>query len=268
MEINQKLKPDGFFRLDKKIEKKLITEKNKLMFDIPNTMYKTLENWYTIEKELEKINNEINFNEKKLMIHIEKMMLYLNENGMLDDNGIITMKGRIVSEVNECNPLIISRIISSGILDDLDFHQIVAIFSIFVADKEKSDETIYISDMHIDNKEIEVLKQINCWLSELESSETQLQNNIPFVFRSEWSTSLTMYEAVREWCNGKTWFEIKNIFNSFEGNYIKNILRLCNLVRNILSIAKIMKNVKFINSLDGFQEKLIKDIVTTDSLYI
>jgi superfamily II RNA helicase len=268
MEINQKLKPDGFFRLDKKIEKKLITEKNKLMFDIPNAMYKTLENWYTIEKELEKINNEINFNEKKLIIHIEKMMLYLSNNQMIDDTGTITLKGRIVSEVNECNPLIISKIISSGVLDDLSFHQIAALFSVFVADKEKSDEPIYISDLLIDKKETEILQQINEWMVELESSETKLQNNIPFVFRSEWSISLTMYEAVREWSNGKTWFEIKDIFNSFEGNYIKNILRLCNLIRNILSIAKIMNNVKLINTLDGFQEKLIKDIVTTDSLYL
>ena len=63
-------------------------------------------------------------------------------------------------------------------------------------------------------------------------------------------------------------FEIKDLFPSFEGNFIKNILRLCNLIRNIQSIAKITKNIKLINTLDGFQEKLIKDIVTSDSLYL
>jgi K+-sensing histidine kinase KdpD len=50
--------------------------------------------------------------------------------------------------------------------------------------------------------------------------------------------------------------------------YIKNIIRLGNLVRNILSIAKILNNIKLINKLDGYQEKLIRDIVITDSLYI
>jgi superfamily II RNA helicase len=268
MEIDKKIKPDGFIRLDWKLEKKLINERKTLMIDIPNTMFQTLENWYKIEKELEKINNEINFNEKKLMIHIEKMMLYLNENEMLDEVATITMKGRIVSEVNECNPLIISKIISSGILDDLEFRQIAAIFSIFVADKEKSDEQIYLSDMTISKEEELALKEINKWSNELETSETKLQNNIPFVFRSEWSTSLTMYEAIREWCNGKSWFDIKDMFNSFEGNFIKNTLRLCNLIRNILSIVKITKNVKLVNTLEGFQEKLIKDIVTSDSLYL
>jgi superfamily II RNA helicase len=77
-----------------------------------------------------------------------------------------------------------------------------------------------------------------------------------------------MYEAIREWCNGKSWFDIKDMFNSFEGNFIKNTLRLCNLIRNILSIVKITKNVKLVNTLEGFQEKLIKDIVTSDSLYL
>jgi superfamily II RNA helicase len=268
MEINQKLKPDGFIRLDKKIEKKLINEKNALTNDIPNAMFKTLESLCSVEKELDKINNEIIFNKQKLIIHIEKMMKYLNDNEMIDESGIITLKGRIVSEVNECNPLIISKIISSNILDDLDFNQIAAIFSIFIADKEKSDEPIYTSDLTISNKEETVLKEINKWINDLEISETKLQNYIPFVFKSEWSTSLTMYEATKQWTNGKSWFEIKDLFSSFEGNFIKNILRLCNLMRNILSIARITKNIKLINTLEGFQEKLIKDIVTSDSLYL
>jgi hypothetical protein len=77
-----------------------------------------------------------------------------------------------------------------------------------------------------------------------------------------------MYEATKHWCNGNIWLEMKDTFDNFEGNYIKNIIRLGNLVRNILSIAKILNNIKLINKLDGYQEKLIRDIVITDSLYI
>ena len=60
----------------------------------------------------------------------------------------------------------------------------------------------------------------------------------------------------------------KHKFNNFEGNFIKNILRLTNITRNLESIAKLLNNVKLLNKLEGHQEKLIKDIVITDSLYI
>jgi hypothetical protein len=39
-------------------------------------------------------------------------------------------------------------------------------------------------------------------------------------------------------------------------------------MKNIESIAKIFNNAKLLNTLDGYQEKLIRDIVITDSLYL
>ena len=77
-----------------------------------------------------------------------------------------------------------------------------------------------------------------------------------------------MIEVTREWVQGNNWSSIKHKFNNFEVNFIKNILRLTNITRNLESIAKLLNNVKLLNKLEGHQEKLIKDIVITDSLYI
>ena len=90
----------------------------------------------------------------------------------------------------------------------------------------------------------------------------------PFHFNSEWLISLNMIESVKEWAKGENWFSIKNKYSNFEGNFIKNILRLCNLTRNIETIAKLLNNTVLLNKLEGYQEKLIRDIVITDSLYI
>lgn len=267
VEIKNKLKPNGFIRLDKKVEKKLLQQKSTLEMDIPSSIMKTMEHWYELDQTLKQINREVEFNENKLKYHIEDMLSYLLKNEMIDESTQLTAKGRVVSEVNECNPLILGKIINSNILDDLEFNQIVSLLSIFVADRSRSDD-IYISDLDATEKEKDALKMILQWKDELEKDEATLMNNIPFTFSSEWTTSLSMYEATKHWCNGNTWLEMKDTFDNFEGNFIKNIIRLGNLVRNILSIAKILNNVKLINKLDGYQEKLIRDIVITDSLYI
>jgi superfamily II RNA helicase len=266
VEIKNKLKPNGFIRLDKKVEKKLIQQKTCLEMEIPSSVIKTMEHWYELDHLLKQINKEVEFNDNKLKYHIEDMLSYLLKNEMIDESAQLTIKGRVVSEVNECNPLILGKIINSNILDDLEFNQIIPILSIFIADKCSSE--IYISDLDATEKEKDALKIILQWKDELEKDEASLMNNIPFTFSSEWTTSLSMYEATKHWCNGNIWLEMKDTFDNFEGNYIKNIIRLGNLVRNILSIAKILNNIKLINKLDGYQEKLIRDIVITDSLYI
>jgi superfamily II RNA helicase len=267
VEIKNKLKPNGFIRLDKKVEKKLLQQKSSIENDIPSSIMKTMEQWYELDHTLKQINREVEFNENKLKYHIEDMLSYLLKNEMIDESAQLTIKGRVVSEVNECNPLILGKIINSNILDDLEFNQIISLLSIFVADRSGSDD-IYISDLDASEQEKDALKMIHQWKEELEKEEASLMNNIPFTFSSEWSTSLSMYEATKHWCNGNIWLEMKDTFNNFEGNFIKNIIRLGNLTRNILSIAKILNNVKLINKLDGYQEKLIRDIVITDSLYI
>lgn len=267
LEIENKLKPNGLFRVDKKIEKKLISQKNELEAEMSQSIRKILETRFSYENQLENINKNINFNEQKLYLHIEKMISYLRENNMVDENGILTAKGRIVADVNECNPLIMGKIIESNILDDLEFSEIVSILSIFVADRAKEDD-LYISELSASDKEKSILQQIIKWSEELQNQEAILQKDIPYNFMSEWNISLTMYEATKEWCNGKKWIEMKSLFNNFEGNFIKNILRLTNLIRNILSISIIINNIKLINKLDGYQEKLVRDVVITDSLYI
>lgn len=266
VDITEKLKPNGIFRLESKVEKKLLKEKKELETILPKQSLKILESVTTYEKELKKLNDQINFNENKLKIHIEDMLMYLQNNNMIDETTLLTIKGRIVSEINECNPLLMSKLIESSLLDELDFNQIVAVLSIFVADRDK--EESYISDLDITEPEQKILKNIEKWSSELQCDETKLLNTIPYGFNSDWNMSLSMYITTKEWASGKSWLEIMHTYNNFEGNFIKNILRLTNLIRNILSIAKILNNIKLINKLDGFQEKLVREVVITDSLYI
>ena len=77
-----------------------------------------------------------------------------------------------------------------------------------------------------------------------------------------------MLAAVKEWAKGKNWIEIYHLYPTFEGNFIKNVLRLTNLMKNVYLIARITKDSDLLNIMERFEEKMIRDFVTTDSLYI
>ena len=100
------------------------------------------------------------------------------------------------------------------------------------------------------------------------NTEIKLIQNTPYQFSSDWNLNYNMIEIVKEWANEKSWLEVKHKFNNFEGNFIKNILRLVNVLRNIENIASILNRNILLDKLNGYQEKLIRDIVITDSLYI
>ena len=261
LEINEKLKPQGYFVLDRKVEKKLLIEKKELEKNINPTFQKVLD----IEIKIDNLEKEISLAKEKLSLHIEIVLDYLNKNEMIDDNCILTKKGRIVSEINECNPLIMAKIIDSNMLDDLEFPEIMGILSLFIADNDR--EEIYINDLDISNKEKEIINNIITISTNLSSEELKIVQKTPFPFNSNWNLSLNMIEIIKEWAKGEEWLTISHKFDNFIGNFIKNVLRLTNVTRNIEAIAILLNNISLINKLNGFQEKLIRGIVITDSLY-
>jgi len=260
MDVNNKLKPNGFFVLSKKQEKALLKEKEELISEIPKPIFNILEAYVKTEKELHNIINEIEFDKNKLKIHIEKLINFLKGKEMVNEDLVLSQKGRIIAEINECNPLIMGKIIEEGLLDELDFAEIMGILSLFIADKDK--EEFYINDMNISQLERNIIKRIWKITDDILDEELKLNTEIPFGFRSEFQISLNMYESIKNWVIGNP------ISPGFEGNFIKNVLRLSNLTKNIETIAKLLNNIKLFNKLEGHQEKLIKGIVITDSLYI
>jgi superfamily II RNA helicase len=260
LKINSELKPDGYMVISKKQEKALLKEKTEILNELPQQLFKQLEIWISLENELNKINKEIDFNKNKLKIHINKLLKFLEEKEMF--NGVnISQKGRIVAEINECNSLIMAKIIESSLLDDLEFDEIMGVLSLFIADKDK--EEIFLSDLNLSLKEEKIIKTIVKFSDEVYNDEIKIVQETPFYFSSDFNLSLNMYNSIKTFVNTS---QLESL--NFEGNFIKNVLRLSNLTKNIETIAKLLNNIKLFNKLDGFQEKLIKGIVITDSLYI
>ena len=237
------------------------------------TNYSLSKKLNTEVRKLEEVVEEESAASKRFKVQIDLLLDFLIEFNMVtnnDNNYQLTSLGRIVAEVNECNPLLMGYIIQENLFDDLEFHEIVAVLSVFVS--ERHEDAPFISELNASDNSKYVLNCIKSHIDNLESYEDKHINELPYVFRSNWDFNLPMFEVISEWAKGEcVWGEIKELYFkyfSFEGNFCRNILRLVNLLRNVEAIAVMCNKVSLINKIKGYPEKLSRDIVTTDSLYI
>lgn len=259
-DISNKLSlSNNFIKLDKKLEKKLINERKELLSLINNIDLKIVIEYCENKNKLLILENDINNN--KLEIQIELILNYLKENNYIDNDNNYTVFGKILSEINECNPYILHFLYNK--FNDLDFAEIVAICSILISDSSDKKNN-YISDLECSDLCKNILYSLENNIAIFETNETKLNNILPYPCWLNWNLNYNMFNTVKSWANED------NILNNltFTGNFIKTILRLVNIIRNINNIAIILNNIILINKLEGYQEKLIRDIVMTDSLYI
>ena len=258
----------SFIKMTHKMVKKLDQELKKLYSEIGDNKSKLVE-WYNYSSRITQLENILNFNKSQFENQIKTVLDFLIESDIVyyENDYNLTPLGRIVSEVNECNPIILGYIISNEYFNKLEFNEIVAFLSIFIADHSIEEPSV--SELGISKDFSSMLDNISELVDNMMGYETNINNKLPFKFWSNWDLHLSMFKVIMEWSNGTCkWNEVKHLYNTFEGNFCRNVLRLVNLLRNVESIALLTNNAELLNKLDGYQEKLIRDIVIIDSLYL
>ena len=56
-----------------------------------------------------------------IKIHIEKLVTYLMNKEMIQEDLQLSQKGKIVAEINECNSLVMAKIIENGLFEWMQF---------------------------------------------------------------------------------------------------------------------------------------------------
>jgi superfamily II RNA helicase len=264
--INKKLKPDGIIQLNNKIKKKYLNESKLLENEIKNYDIKLIENFIFYTNKLNELNTLLNI-KNKTNEQFTLLLNFLQYNNYIDDNYIITKNGKIISEINECNPFLLLALIQHDNFNNLEFPEIVALVSLLI-NEYKSKDDIYITDLDCSLKCKEILTYITAYSNEYNKKENNLNNMLPYPCWLDWTINLSTFNCVKLWTENNSWSVITTKYNIFQGNFIKTILRVTNILKNIEIIANIFNNINLINKLDGYLEKIIRDIVITDSLYL
>ena len=219
----------------------------------------TIKIYFNFTNQIEKLNlikDNVNIN-----IQINNIILFLQEhNYIIKDSQQLTLNGIVLSEINDCNPFILEHIIFNNYFNNLEFDEIIAICSILINEKHNiNNNSKYNLDNSIACKEI--LNKLDIYITQCIELENILNTKIPYPIITNWTLNYDFFNDVKLWAS-------HNDVKVISGSFIKIILRITNLVRNILTIAKLINNITLINKLYGYEEKLIRDCVVNDSLYI
>jgi superfamily II RNA helicase len=199
-------------------------------------------------------------------IMIQTIISILTENkyvDIIDDKISVLQKGLIASQINECNSLLFTEMCTSGIFDDLTEVDIVALLSIFI--DEKAEEDVFKSDLiytsHLSNKISQIEKFIDMFIT----CENKTQMHSPDKF---WNISINNLDVAYMWASGSSILHIKKegLIN-YEGNFIRNMTKIYNIVNDVIIISRLIGNVQLLPKLEKIPQLIIRDIVSLSSLY-
>lgn len=183
----------------------------------------------------------------------------------------INVKGIIAGNINECNPIILTEMICDGYFDGLTLEEIIAFVSIFtepIKSAKRDGDTLQINNF---NGTIALRQQVERLFKMI--NDKQIDEELEFVGLSitDWSISTDYIDIAYSWAKGtsvKDILEDLNDLEEYEGNFVKNMLKVCNIVNDIKCVCEMIGKVELLPVLENVDTLILRDIVTVTSLYL
>lgn len=197
-----------------------------------------------------------------------KSIKYLVENEYLNDNdelGVksLTIKGLIASQINECNEVTFTEALMDGIFDDLTEVELAGMLGVFSCTRiQDEDKRGNIENLEVPQK----IKNKLFKLQEINNKFKQKEFESEIKINNDWDMNLDMVEYAYHWANGTDYYELG--FANFEGNFVRDMIRLDNIARDVVTMAEMVGKLDLMNKASLINEKVIRDMVTVDSLYV
>ncbi len=251
---------DTLFTIKKKDRDKMEKEKKSIESN-PNFKknYDVFKIIKTKKHDLNKINNEIWMCNNELSSYIDEIVKLLKS-----EDYIGTKKGIVAMGINECQELVFTEMIFKGVLDNLTFPEIVALLSAFINEKDPNGGDKYISDLDIPDNLIKALKDIQNIALYFQG----LEDKYGIYIGTDYNIYLDFIEPSYIWASGGNIADIYRHTTMYDGNFVKAIMRINNICENLMEICKCIERYDICTKLEGFNEKLIRDIAGNNSLYV
>ena len=251
-----------YFSQSQKIVKKYPTFKEEYQKYLDT--YEQVEELKYRESRLPILENSMNQDQlKSIKYLIEHKYVEDLPLSKLNDKSLST-RGLIASQINECNEILFTEALMEGIFDGLNPQELAAVISVFT-DTKMNDEYTRNSIESLDFVPQSVkdrLHKLETIANKYEDSERKheiyLDNN--------WKLNLDMAEYTYMWSSGKSFAELDYV--NFEGNFIRDMIRIDNIAKDLETMSEIVGKLDTMNSASQINEKIIRDIVTVESIYV
>lgn len=229
--------------------------------------------YIVLQKELAEIELNKDHIENHFKYKIEDVSNLLRMFGFMDENNNITEKGIISINIQETHSLaFVEMLYNTNFFNKLDSCEIAALLSCFTNIRVKDDlNVINFSKLCISSDLKDSLKNMEVEYYKYQDEECRYQidsgDNCEFHYN--------LIEPVLKWCNSEDEQTCKQIMYDcetnielFNGEFVKALLKINNLVNEITNIAEYMENVELKHKLSQIPSLTLKFVATNQSLYV
>jgi superfamily II RNA helicase len=175
------------------------------------------------------------------------------------DGETLTEMGVMASEINEGNPLIMSKMF--GKFGKLPRNEMVALLSCFV-EGEKTEDPITVSCLRVPDTLKNALLMVHVIAQDLYDHENPKSQPEYWTIHNYWP------EIVYRWMGGEEMGVLCAEYEVYEGNFMKAILKTANIVDEWITLATYTKNLEVLETLREIRPDLVRGLVVPDSLYL
>lgn len=180
----------------------------------------------------------------------------------------LTTFGILATEVNEGNSLLLAKLYESQALHGAPFVDIVGTLGAFIVDRESIEKTVHPRALPYPISDLvkTTLCTVDTWGQQGVSIDKQYGIESPELF---WSLATLWTEIGTDWVLGTlSAAEIAQKYEIYEGNLMRGLHKLANLVNEWISMATYKADVDMLETLKDAQNILLRDIAQPESLYL
>lgn len=188
----------------------------------------------------------------------------------------LTKKGLLATEVNEGNPLLMTELYLSGLLGALSGEEIVSVLAAFITEgSDEENQGFYsLSDLQTPSDDARAALR---FLDEKTCELRKDSDNLGIFDDAFWRLGLLWIDVAARWLGAHGVPEIDagglagaicQEFGLYEGNFVRGVLKLANLLEEMVALATLDQNIEMLEKLLPLQGRLVRGLVIPDSLYL
>ncbi|KAH7320821.1 rRNA-processing arch domain-containing protein [Stachybotrys elegans] len=262
---NMEITDDSFKQLLRKIEvleSRLLANPLHMSTLLPSLWEKYHEKVQLTEKVKETKRSIAKAHSIAQMDELKSRKRVLRRLGFINDAEVVQLKARVACEISstEGHELLLSELLFDRFFNELTPESCAAILSCFIFDEKVEAQSLK-EDLQKPYREIQAKARIIAKVSR----ECKLDvNEEDYVASLKWQ----LMETVYSWAQGAPFVQICKMTNVYEGSLIRLFRRLEELLRQMAQAAKVMGNDDLMKKFDESLQKIRRDIVAAQSLYL
>ena len=196
---------------------------------------------------------------------VQNKLRFLERIGYLEEDGKLTLRGTLATEVNEGHALLMPAVMMQPEVSELECEELICLLAGFLGEGEKALESVSLDDMGLSKRVKNMLYFADDFAQDLMEEEKYCNCMSP---DSYWFLHAGWINIARRWYNGEDPSGLCAEYGIYEGNFIRAMLKLSNLLEEWMNMLTYLKKTELLERYKDLKDCILRGIVKPQSLYL